>query len=99
MSKRVRPSSTQTEFLRKLRNDPMGLPPDEWPSALVLRRWIRQPGFCSAINGLRSALFVRTDMHLVAAAQALHRSLSSCNGPASPPAGAADAPLEPSASP
>jgi hypothetical protein len=69
MNSKVRPSEAQAQFLRKLKKDPMGLPTDEWPSAVILRRWMRQPGFCAAINSLRSAVLVRADMHLEAAAQ------------------------------
>jgi hypothetical protein len=72
-------TKAQKEFLRKLRNDPVGLPPDQWPSSVILRRWLRQPGFCAAVNTLRFAMQTRTDLHLAAAAQnaaqALHRSL------------------------
>ena len=35
----------QKAFLRKTRNDLYGLPQDQWPQAVVLRRWLRKPRF------------------------------------------------------
>ena len=35
----------QKRFFHKLRSHPKGLPPEQWPSAIVLQRWMTQPLF------------------------------------------------------
>lgn len=58
----------QKAFLRKLRNDPDGLPQDQWPQAVVLRRWMRKPRFRKAIKSLRDTYTAEIDVMLAGAA-------------------------------
>jgi hypothetical protein len=58
----------QTLFLRGFRRDPSGPAPRDWPSPVVLRRWLKRPGFCGAMNSILRALRYQADFHLTAAA-------------------------------
>jgi hypothetical protein len=58
----------QTLFLRAFRQDPAGPPANEWPSPVVLRRWLKRPGFCGAMNSILRAMRYKADFHLTAAA-------------------------------
>jgi hypothetical protein len=60
----------QTIFLRAFRNDPAGPPAEQWPSAMVLRRWLRREGFAAALGSLMQSLRYQADFHLTAAAAA-----------------------------
>ena len=61
-------SRAQTLFLRAFRKNPSGPPPEEWPSPVVLRRWLKRRGFCGAMNSILRALRYQADFHLTAAA-------------------------------
>jgi hypothetical protein len=61
-------TKAQTIFLRGFARNPYGPPPDAWPSPVVLRRWLKRPGFCSAMNSILCALRYQADFHLTAAA-------------------------------
>lgn len=69
----------QTRFLRALKKNLDSLPPDQWPSATLLRRWLRREGFRKALTELLDALRLQADLHLArASARAalhLHQSL------------------------
>jgi hypothetical protein len=43
----------QTSFLRSLLKKTPGPLPSDWPSPVVLRRWLRRPTFLAALNTLR----------------------------------------------
>jgi hypothetical protein len=58
----------QTKFLRGFVANPAGPPPEQWPSPVVLRRWLKRPGFCGAMNSILRALRYQADFHLTAAA-------------------------------
>ena len=58
----------QTLFLRAFVKDPCGPPAEEWPSPVVLRRWLKRPGFCGAMNSILRTLRYQADFHLTAAA-------------------------------
>ena len=72
-------SRAQTRFLRAFRKNPAGPPPDQWPSPVILRRWLKRRGFCSAMNSILRALRYQADFHLTAAAASgahlLHESV------------------------
>lgn len=76
-------TDAQSTFLRKLKRDPVGLPADEWPSAVIMRRWMRRPGFRQALQQLWRVLQLQADLHLAAAAgtgaQALHARIRNVN--------------------
>lgn len=55
-------------LLRAFAKNPYGPPPDLWPSPVVLRRWLKRPGFCGAMNSILRALRYQADFHLTAAA-------------------------------
>jgi len=61
-------TKAQTIFLRAFAKNPYGPPPDQWPSPVVLRRWLKRPGFCGAMNSILRALRYQADFHLTAAA-------------------------------
>jgi len=54
----------QKAFLRKMRNDPDGLPQEQWPQAVVLRRWLRKPRFKRALKSLRETFAAEIDVML-----------------------------------
>ena len=58
----------QKAFLRKMRNDPDGLPQEQWPQAVVLRRWLRKPRFKRALKSLRETFAAEIDVMLAGAA-------------------------------
>jgi hypothetical protein len=68
----------QTLFLRGFRKDPAGPPPHEWPSPIVLRRWLRKGGFAGAMTSLLQALRWQADFHLTAAAASAGQLLHQC---------------------
>lgn len=72
-------TGTQTVFLRACAKHPNGPPADQWPSPVVLRRWLKRPGFCEAMNSILRALRYQADFHLTAAAASgavrLHETL------------------------
>ena len=69
----------QTIFLRACAKHPYGPPADVWPSPVILRRWLKRPGFCDAMNSILRALRYQADFHLAAAAATgahhLHQTL------------------------
>src|SRR5258705_13035910 len=75
---------TQTLFLRGFRKDPYGPPADQWASPIVLRRWLKRPGFCGAMNSILRAMRYQADFHLTAAsasgAHLLHRAVQAGDG-------------------
>jgi len=58
----------QKAFLRKMRNDPDGLPQEQWPQAVALRRWLRKPRFKRALKSLRETFAAEIDVMLAGAA-------------------------------
>ena len=58
----------QTVFLRAFVKHPGGPPADQWPSPVILRRWLKRPGFCGAMNSILRTLRYQADFHLTAAA-------------------------------
>jgi hypothetical protein len=58
----------QTLFLRAFKRNPNGPPANEWPAPIVLRRWLKRPGFCGAMNSIFRAMRYKADFHLTAAA-------------------------------
>jgi hypothetical protein len=58
----------QTKFLRAFAKNPYGPPADAWPSPIILRRWLKRPGFCGAMNSILRALRYQADFELTAAA-------------------------------
>jgi hypothetical protein len=73
----------QTVFLRAFVKHPCGPPVEEWPSPVILRRWLKRPGFCGAMNSILRALRYQADFHLAAAAasgaHALHGTVRSAD--------------------
>src|SRR5688572_12070892 len=69
-------TNRQTTFLRAFRTNPAGPPPDQWPSPLILRKWLRRQAFRAALESLRDTHRFQTDFHLAAAASAAARKLS-----------------------
>jgi len=65
----------QTIFLRSLKADPLGTAGVKWPSPVILRRWIRKPGFLAAMRSMRAALWYQADFQLLAAATAAAEAL------------------------
>ncbi|HRK31278.1 MAG TPA: hypothetical protein PLD59_09390 [Tepidisphaeraceae bacterium] len=61
-------TNAQTSFLRSLRDQTGNHLPTDWPSAVVMRRWLRRPGFRAAIQSIQNALAVQADLQLSAAA-------------------------------
>src|SRR5947207_9237771 len=66
----------QTLFLRAFRNHDSGPPPDLWPSPSILRKWLRKPGFLTALRSVQEALRFQTDFHLTNAAKEAAKRLS-----------------------
>lgn len=58
----------QTLFLRAFAKHPHGPPADQWPSPVILRRWLKRPGFCGAMNSILRSLRYMADFHITAAA-------------------------------
>lgn len=54
----------QSEFLRKLRNHPHGLPIEDWPRASTWRRWLKRETFRRAMRSLRVAFQTQGDLML-----------------------------------
>jgi hypothetical protein len=77
-------TNAQTLFLRAFRHHPAGPPPEDWPSPVVLRRWLARPAFLNALATLREVLHLRTEFHLAAAANQAAQELQS---PPTPDAG------------
>ncbi|MCY2954224.1 MAG: hypothetical protein NTU53_19995 [Planctomycetota bacterium] len=69
----------QTVFLRSFLKNPAGPSPADWPSAPILRRWLRRPAFLRALNTIRQTLHFQSDLLLAFAA-----SSSSNNASATP---------------
>lgn len=68
-------TNAQTTFLRAFRQSPAGPPPDQWPAAAVLRRWLRRPAFQQALTCIREVLRFRAQFHIAAAANQAAQSL------------------------
>lgn len=72
-------NNAQSKFLRSIKLDPHGLPAADWPSAAVMRRWLRKPGFQRALESICQTLQVmaKLRMHATAerASQWLHQSV------------------------
>ena len=47
------PTRAQSNFLRTLKQDP-NLPAKQWPSNVILRRWLRHKGFRRALTDLQN---------------------------------------------
>src|SRR5688500_524868 len=60
-------TDAQSAFLRKLRNDPTGMPAEDWPSAVKMRRWMRRKGFRKALTQVWRVLQVQADLQLMGA--------------------------------
>jgi hypothetical protein len=60
-------SRRQLDFLRRLIAADGTLPPDAWPSPLILRRWLRNDSFRRALFELRDGFRFQADLHLSAA--------------------------------
>jgi DNA-directed RNA polymerase specialized sigma24 family protein len=61
-------TNAQTTFLRAFRSNPAGPPPADWPTPSLLRRWLRRPAFCRALDSLQRAHRFRADFLLTTAA-------------------------------
>ena len=68
MNRKGQVTRAQTKFLRGFAANPYGPPAGEWPSPVVLRRWLKRPGFRGAMNSILRALRYQADFHLTAAA-------------------------------
>jgi hypothetical protein len=68
MTPRIGLTESQTSFLRRFRDNPLGPPLDQWPSAAVLLRWLRGKKFRYAMQEVRDALRFQADLHLASAA-------------------------------
>jgi hypothetical protein len=70
----------QTKFLRAFLKEPFGPGVEDWPTAAVLRRWLRKPGFVVAMKRVREAIRYQADFQLLSAAGAashhLHTTLT-----------------------
>ena len=49
-------TDAQSSFLRAFRKTPSGPPPEDWPSHIILARWLKQPRFLEAWNALHEVL-------------------------------------------
>jgi hypothetical protein len=58
----------QTIFLRHFRRNPAGPPPGEWPSTVILKRWLQRDAFRQAYDALRANLRHQAEFRLEAAA-------------------------------
>ena len=67
----------QTFFLRSIKTSASGTLEAKWPSPVILRRWLRKPGFLSAMRSVRAALWYQADFQLLAAAAAAAQELQS----------------------
>jgi hypothetical protein len=76
-------TDTQTKFLRSFRTSPFGPGVEDWPSAAILRRWLRKPAFVAALRSLQTAMRCQADFQLLSAAAAgahvLHTSITAGN--------------------
>jgi hypothetical protein len=79
-------TNRQSSFLRAFRNNPAGPPPDQWPSPLILRKWLRRQAFRAALESLRDTHRFQTDFHLAAAASAAAKALTATDTPLTPDA-------------
>ena len=67
----------QTNFLRLLAANPLGLQPEQWPKPTILRRWLRNDHFRHALTELRDAYRYAADLHLAGASVAASLHLQS----------------------
>src|SRR5688500_8233418 len=65
----------QGTFLRAFRLNPSGPPPQDWPSPAILRRWLRSPGFKTALRSIQNALRFQTDFVIASAAARAARAM------------------------
>ena|SRR5690242_20812910 len=77
MSPKQPHTRAQTNFLRLLAANPLGLQPEHWPRPTVLRRWLRNDHFRHALTELRDAYRYTADLHLAGAAVAASLHLQS----------------------
>jgi len=75
-------TNAQTSFLRSLRKQSGDLPAGDWPAAVVMRRWLRRPGFRAAMQSIQHALAFQIDMQLSAAAAEAAVALRNFGAPA-----------------
>jgi hypothetical protein len=75
----------QTTFLRAFKTRPAGPPPEQWPSASLLRKWLRRRAFRVALRSLRDTHRFQTDFHLAAAASAAALKLAASQNSALAP--------------
>jgi hypothetical protein len=70
-------TDAQSSFLRALAKSELGPGKKPWPSAVVMRRWLRKPGFIAAMRRVRQAMRYQADFQLYSsAASAAHRMQS-----------------------
>jgi hypothetical protein len=73
----------QSIFLRALRENP-SLPPEQWPTPFLFRKWLRRPAFRRALSSLRDANRFRSAYHLsrsaADASTILHAYLRNADG-------------------
>ncbi len=66
---------SQTNFLRKLKRGQFGMVHDGWPSALLLRRWMRRQRFRELLHSMIESLAMQADLHLMSAGAQAARTL------------------------
>ena len=74
----------QTIFLRSFLKNPAGPSPADWPSAPILRRWLRRPAFLRALNTIRQTLHFQSDLLLAFASTSAALALNQPPLPDSP---------------
>jgi hypothetical protein len=74
----------QTAFLRSFRKNPAGPPLADWPSPIILRRWLRRRAFRTALESIQQTLQFQADFHLAIAAAKTAQKLTTQPQDASP---------------
>jgi hypothetical protein len=64
-----------TKFLRACSKNPLGPAPEDWPTATILRRWLRRKSFRRAFLTIQESHRLRSDFHLSAAGSYAAHSL------------------------
>jgi hypothetical protein len=70
-------TKTQRAFLRALHENPGSPPPDLWPAPAILRRWLRKPGFRTALETVRDTLTFQAEFNFAAAVSDAAQRLAS----------------------
>jgi hypothetical protein len=73
-------NNAQSLFLRACLKDPSGMANEKWPSATVLRKWMRRRGFRVAIKGIRDSLRFQAEMHVASASASAAKCLAQVVG-------------------